>query len=165
MHPYCKFKVSDTVFYLIYRSPNGGADSISGMAGALGRAEKNCVIAGDFNVPEIDLANGTAAGRARELLEAAEDQLLEQMVPFPMHLRGNMLDLVLMDIPERVTDVQDDGRPGSSDHVIISFNLVIKAGAQQAHKARPDWHRADWDSMRRELARVNWDKQLSGLAT
>jgi hypothetical protein len=26
---YCKFKVSDVVFYLIYRSPSGGADSIS----------------------------------------------------------------------------------------------------------------------------------------
>jgi hypothetical protein len=38
------------------------------MAGALGRAEKNCVIVSDFNVPEIDWVNGTAAGRARELL-------------------------------------------------------------------------------------------------
>jgi hypothetical protein len=35
MYQYCKFKISDTVFYLIYRSPSGGADSISGMAGAL----------------------------------------------------------------------------------------------------------------------------------
>jgi hypothetical protein len=87
------------------------------------------------------------------------------MVPFPTHLCGNTLDLVLTDIPERVTDVQDEGRLGSSDHVIISFNLVIKSGAQQAHRDRPDWHRADWDSMRRELARVNWDEQLRGRAT
>jgi hypothetical protein len=42
-HQYCKFKVKDVVIYLIYRSPSGGADSISGMAAAVRRCEKNCV--------------------------------------------------------------------------------------------------------------------------
>jgi hypothetical protein len=51
---YCKFKVSDVVFYLIYRSPSGGADSISGLADVVRRADKNCFIIGDFNVPDID---------------------------------------------------------------------------------------------------------------
>jgi hypothetical protein len=48
------------------------------------------------------------------------------MVPFPTHLRENTLDLVLTDIPERVTDVQDEGRLGNSDHVIVTFKLVLK---------------------------------------
>jgi Endonuclease-reverse transcriptase len=66
---YCKFKVSDIIMYLIYRSPSSGLNSFSGMPDLLREAEKKCEIVGDFNVPEIDWDSGTARGRARELLE------------------------------------------------------------------------------------------------
>jgi hypothetical protein len=112
------------------------------------RADKNCFIIGDFNVPDIDWENGATSGRSRELLAAAKDRLLEQLVSFPTHIRGNVLDLVLMDIPERVSDVQDEGRLASSDHVLIMSRIVIKQGQQQAFKALPDWNRADWTSIK-----------------
>jgi hypothetical protein len=135
------------------------------MAGAVRGAEKNCIFIGDFNVPDIDWESGTTSGRSRELLEAAEEKLMEQMVPFPTHVRGNTLDLVLTDIPERVTDVRDEGRLGGSDHVIITCKIVTKAGPQQAYKAMPDWNKADWDSIKRELAREDWDEKMYGLNT
>jgi hypothetical protein len=69
--------VRDVVIYLLYRSPSGGPESISGVAGVLRRAERNCVLIGDFNVPDVDWENGTASARTRELLEAAQDRLLE----------------------------------------------------------------------------------------
>jgi hypothetical protein len=59
----------------------------------LRRAEKNCILIGDFNLPEIDWEGGTACGRAAELLDAADDRLLEQLVTFSTHVRGNTLDL------------------------------------------------------------------------
>jgi hypothetical protein len=91
--------------------------------------------------------------------------LLEQLVSFPTHIRGNVLDLVLTDIPERVSDVQDEGRLASSDNVLIMSRIVIKPGQQQAFKALPDWNRADWTSIKRELRRDDWDGKLRGLNT
>jgi hypothetical protein len=164
-YQYCKFKVKDIVFYLVYRSPSGGADTVSGLSGMLRAAEKNCFIIGDFNVPEIDWENGVAGGRSRELLEAVEDRLLEQLVTFPTHIRGNILDLILTDIPERVVDVREEGRLGSSDHVIIMSTIVTNPGPQQAHRAQLNWRMADWENMKRELRRVNWEEKLRGKST
>jgi hypothetical protein len=160
---YCKFKVSDVTFYLIYRSPSGGLDTISGLAGLLRRADKNCFLVGDFNVP--DWANGAAGRRSRELLEAANDRLLEQLVAFPTHIRGNTLDLVLTDMPERVSDVRDEGRLGSSDHVTVMSRIVIKPEQRPDQRPLPDWNRAVLTSIRCALRRDNWDEKLRGLTT
>jgi hypothetical protein len=50
---HCKFKVKDLVVYLIYRSPSSNANSISGLAELVRKAEKKCLFFGDFNLPEI----------------------------------------------------------------------------------------------------------------
>jgi Endonuclease-reverse transcriptase len=83
------------------------------------RAEKNSLFFGDFNLPEIDWEGGSACGRAAELLEAATDRLMEQVVTCSTHIRGNTLDLLLTDCLERVIEVSDEGRLGSSDHVLL----------------------------------------------
>jgi hypothetical protein len=160
-HQYCKFKVKDVVIYLIY----SGADSISGMAVAVRRCEKNCVFLGDFNVPDIDWEAGSTSRRADELLQAAEDGLLEQLVQFTTHVQGNILDLILINTPERVADVQDEGRLGGSDHVMISCKIVTKAGPQPEYRARPDWNKADWPAIKQELSRDDWKARLQGLNT
>jgi hypothetical protein len=161
-HQYCKFKVNDITVYLIYRSPSGGPGSISGLADMVKAADKKCIFFGDFNLPEIDWAAGTARGRSRELLEAAHDRLMEQLVPFSTHVRGNTLDLVLTDIPERVVEVTEEGRLGASDHVILMTTVTIKAGSAPQERGMPDWRRADWPAMNRSLASENWEAHLSG---
>jgi Endonuclease-reverse transcriptase len=122
------------------------------MCELLRRAEKNCVIVGNFNVPDIDWDGGTAGGRAKELLEAADDRLLEQLVSFPTHVRGNVMDLIFTDIPERMGEVSDEGRLGSSDHVMLTWTIVIKASPTPPQaKGLPDLRRADWDSMQSRI--------------
>jgi hypothetical protein len=44
---------------------------------------------------------------------------MEQLVTFPMQIRGNILDWVLTNIPERVTEVMEAGRLGGSAHTMI----------------------------------------------
>jgi hypothetical protein len=70
---------------------------------------KNSIIIGDFNLPDISWETGEASGRAREFVEATDDALLVQMVEFPIHVKGNCLDLVLTNIPERIEDVCEGG--------------------------------------------------------
>ena len=45
--------------------------------------------------------------------------MMEEMVEFSTHIRGNCLDLIVTNIPERVSDVTEAGRLGQSDHSII----------------------------------------------
>ncbi len=98
----CKFLVSDMAFYLVYRSPSAPADSITELATIVRGAEKSCVFIGDFNLPLIDWEAGTARGRLEELLEAAHDRMMEQLVDFPTQVKGNTLDLVITSIPEEL---------------------------------------------------------------
>jgi hypothetical protein len=51
---------------------------------------------------------------------SADEALLEQIVDLLTHIKGNCLDLILTNMRERLYDVTDVGRLGSSDHVMIS---------------------------------------------
>ncbi len=101
---YCCFKVCDVTFYLVYRSPNATDENINKLIELVKTVEKDSVLIGDFNLPEVDWETGETTGRSRDLVEALDDQLLVQMVDFPTHIKGNVLDLVLTNIPERVTE-------------------------------------------------------------
>ena len=124
--------------------------------------ERNSVLIGDFNLPEIDWEAGTARGSARNVMEAAEDKLLEQLVDFSTHIRGNVLDLLLTNIPEQILEVEESGRLGHSDHSMILVTVAVKADARTKAATQPDWNKADWGKMREELATVDWRGQMGG---
>ena len=54
---HCKFLVNDIIFY-IYWSPSSPASNLTKLADLVSGAEKNCVIIGDFNLPNIDWERG-----------------------------------------------------------------------------------------------------------
>jgi hypothetical protein len=123
IHQYCKFKVQDITFCLVYRSPSSGAAGVQSITEMVRNIEKNCVMIGDFNLRDIDWETGSARGWTRELLDAVEDRAMEQLVTFSTHTRGNTLDLVLTDMPERIHTVSDEGRLGASDHSLIMISV------------------------------------------
>jgi hypothetical protein len=160
VHQYCKFKVKDVTFCLVFRSPSSGVAGVQSVTDMVSGMQRNCVLVGDFNLPEIDWQAGTARGRARDLLEAVEDRAMEQLVTFSTHTRGNILDLVLTDIPERITAVSEEGRLGASDHSVIVIKIVTKMNQKDSRPGLPDWNRADWPAMKRDLRRVNWQQRM-----
>jgi hypothetical protein len=68
-------------------------------------------------------------------------------------------------VPERITEVREEGRLGKSDHTMIVFEVSIDSKPAEVPKTRPDWARADWDKARRTLAGVSWQAELRGLST
>ena len=153
-HQCCRFAVEDVTFYLVYRSPSAPAESITNLAELISSAGKNSVFIGDFNMPEIDWRGETARGRTQEFLEVTRDSLMTQLVTFSTHNKGNILDLVITNIPERITEVYEGGRLGRSDHSAIVCRVNIKQGLEKDHTAQLDWRRADWSKMREDLKRV-----------
>ena len=106
-------------FYLIYRPPPSGQENFDMLCDLIREAEKNSIMVGDFNLPNIDWNSGVAGRRDEKLVEALQDSFMEQMVDFPTHIKGNCLDLLITNIPGKVKEVLDMGRLGKSDHLII----------------------------------------------
>ena len=119
MQQYCVFKVSNVTFYLLYRSPNAPPQTMAALTELVRSVKRDSVLIGDFNLPDINWDTGEASARTREFKEAVDDALMEQMVDFQTQVRGNMLDLVLTNIPERVIEVSEGGRLGQSNHEMI----------------------------------------------
>jgi hypothetical protein len=145
-----KFVVNDLTLHLLYRPPSAPADSIDELVTLVNGASRNNIIIGDFNLPGIDWERGEARGKAEEFYEAVKDKAMEQLIDFPTHIKGNILDLVITNIPERIEEISEAGRLGKSDHSILLINVQY---GQKAVRTRPtpDWRRANWDQMRAEL--------------
>ena len=165
LHQYCVFKTRDVTFYIIYSPPNGGQPSIDSLTRLIQSVGRDSVLVGDFNIPDINWELGTSGGRTRHLLEAAEESMMEQLVDFPTHTRGNTLDLILTNIPERFSDITDIGRLGHSDHVMVMARVEVGLLTTKQNKEQLDWARADWDRMREEVAGVVWEREMEGLET
>ncbi len=102
-----------------------------------------------------------AAGpRPAQFLEAYEEANLEQLVTFPTQVRGNTMDLLLTNIPDRVMDITDVGRLGRSDHNMILFSVSLKSKADKTEEQVPNWNRADWPAIRHALTGTNWPDVL-----
>ena len=145
-HQSCKFSIDDLYVTLVYRPPSAPAGSITVLAEYIKSAEKNSLLIGDFNLPDIDWRGGTAKGKSREFLDAMEDRHMSQMVEFATHLKGNVLDLVITNNPERITEVYEVGRLGRSDHVMIMTKVRVgEENIVEEGEGRPDWAKADWN--------------------
>ncbi len=73
------------------------------------------------------------------------------LVTFQTQVRGNILDLLLTNIPDRVSDVKAIGRLGKSDHTMVSFNVSISRKCEQTTEMFPKWHKANWSAIRTGL--------------
>jgi hypothetical protein len=63
---------------------------------------------------------------------------------------------------ERSYDVTDVGKLGSSDHGMISCSIVINDDDVDTAKMTINWRKADWNTMRRKMAGVNWSNEFDG---
>ena len=111
-----------TTLHLIYRPPS--SNDMAGLVNIIRNVDSSSILIGDFNLPGIDWENGTADNKSKDFLEAAEEKFLEQLVNFPTHTRGNILDLVLTNSSEMVESITSAGRIGKSDHDMLLIKLI-----------------------------------------
>jgi hypothetical protein len=156
---HCMFKVSGVLVYLVYRSPNSPPAAMENLIKLVQSVKRNTIMIGDFNFPDIDWSTGEASRKSTPFMEAVEDAMMDQLVTFPTQVRGNILDLCLTNVPARVVSVIEGGRLGQSDHEMIEI-LVRAENARPEVKEVKNWKRANWDRMRKEVSRVNWQREF-----
>ncbi len=87
-------------------------------------------------MPGIEWTLERADARGRELLESIREKGLQQMVSFPTHIKGNILDLLITNCPERVVEIHEVGRLGKSDHTMICANIECQVSTREENTVR-----------------------------
>ena len=130
---------------------------------------------GDFNYPDIDYMNvddglGSGVGlEASELLQSVSEVGLHQHVREYTRYRSGQnpscLDYIFTD-DEYVIDKLCYTTPlGKSDHVCIEFGYLTNYHVQSSSCRKPDYCKADCESIRSELAVIDWDTEFHNMNT
>ena len=91
----------------------------------------NVVIAGDFNLPDINwtnhqTTNNSTSSKHNKLLEITNEFELQNMVNDPTRITsGNILDLILTSNPSIIINTHTTH--GMSDHESVTFNVNLNA--------------------------------------
>ena len=161
----------DIQIYLIYRPHKlYNDDNVKTNNGNLTKLIKSSrghsIFVGDFNYRDIDWQNNMAVDSQSNLfLDATNDCFLSQLVTFPTHISGSLLDLVLTSHPNLIQSVEDIGYIGKSDHRAIK--IEVKSGIKCDNNQRliDDWKNADIGLMKDCLSQYNWQESFSQIST
>ena len=158
----------------IYRSPNNNDESnkkLNDLIKSLDRTRSmDLIVLGDFNYPEINWKISTCdkptENPAFMFLEATRDAYLIQHIKEPTHARinenGNILELVFTNKEGLVEDCTIGPPLGKSDHATINFSLKLKCNTPRMHQNRFQYDKGDYNSLRREIASIEWKSKFEG---
>ena len=120
---------------------------------------------GDFNLPGVDWSSGASSKEDEQLVQELQEHHFTQLVDFRTHIKGGCLDLILTNMPEKVSKVEEAGRLGKSDHVIIQFDLELTSKNSCERKLIKNWNRVDWKKIRRGLETKVWPTSGDAVTT
>jgi hypothetical protein len=144
----------------VYRPPGSDKENDDKLCDLIRFAEKDTILLGDFNMPGIRWKEWTSDARGREFMETVAEVGMEQLIHFPTHTKGNILDLVVTNCPERIVNVSDMGRLGKSDHSMILIEVEMTPEKKRTVQSGMNWRKADSEGMRYELENEGWEELL-----
>ena len=123
------------------------------------------IIVGDLNCPKIDWPAASCSSDciSKSLLKFTVEAGFSQFVDFAT--RGsNILDVILADDDQVITEVTSDPPIGHSDHLMIKFKLALET-AEAVRVSAPNttqyrWFMADFDAMEAFLLDVDWQSMI-----
>jgi len=147
---------------LSYRPPSSGPTNTMELCEIIRSLRDNTIIIGDINMPGINWIEERADAKGRELMETVLEEGLQQLVSFPTHTKGNILDLVITNCQDKIVEVSDAGRLGKSDHCML--NILVECEPQRVKETgdRYVWSKANTEQMRQDLDTTHWREELEG---
>lgn len=160
-------KSTNLIVTLVYRSPNSTSQNtelLCNMIDSLSNNEPHLIV-GDFNMPEINWINLNCPNKYNQFIDIICDKSLDQLVDFPTHQRGNILDLALTNCPDRIVNVDSLGNLANSDHSILSIDIISDIKYESPCDYIPDWSKLDSASFKKFLSDSNIDERIENLDT
>ena len=156
-----KIKGSSNVLslYTVYRSPNSTGANDALLYKWIEEMRGLFVIIGDFNFPGIEWKTGRCDKKGGEFVEVIDDNFLQQHVDEATQRSGNILDLVITNDPNLVSQVEMEGKLANSDHDIITTTINLETDAKNNNRRTRNYNNADYDEMKKMMRR-NWEEEL-----
>ena len=177
----CTIKSINTKIASIYRPPKADDKSFEKLLSFLSKAITNendpdhhydIIIAGDFNLPDIDWKashlhseNKLSSQAENQFLSFIEKHFLCQYIDQPT--RGkNILDLFLTNKNNLVLYTTSEDCKPLSDHNIVKIHTTYNIQSKNVNERPPipegtfrslDLRRADYDKINMHLENINWD--------
>ena len=154
----------------VYRSPSNTDEQNdkfnNWLLAASNMKVSHMVIMADFNHPELDWIEVKSTKpdnhKASKFLEMIRDCFWTQHITEPAHYRGfqtpSILDLVFSNDKGFFEKVQTESPLGKSHHKIINFNIRSYTQKKTKSITKFTYNRRDHDSMRQEMAKMEWDQ-------
>jgi hypothetical protein len=148
-------------FFLItvYRSPSSPKSADESLISLLNNlpANRDYLVTGDFNLPDL-FPNGPIQTVSANFNEVFKFRGFIQKVSAPT--RGdNILDLVLTNDPQLVSNLSVNTPFSSSDHNSVSFDLNINLDTDKTNSIKYyDYHAADYIGMSAWLETIDWSQ-------
>ena len=150
---------------LIYRPPSSRDENTDELCKLISTAGKNSIFIGDFNFPGINWEFETSDRKGASFLKSTKDNYLEQLIDFKTHIRGNTLDLLFTNQPDKIINIEALGNLGNSDHSIILCELEYNSQFNISTEKIYNWKNADFGGLSEFLQNVDWERELNGTPT
>ena len=150
---------------LVYRPPRSRTENINELCKLFRNSGDNSILIGDFNFPMINWDELTSDRSCENFLQCTMDNNFEQLVTFPTHVRGNVLDLIFTNRPENIINIESLGNLSNSDHSILSIDVIFNPKFNSSTELIEDWKNGDVEGLKNFLQRVNWYEDLDGKDT
>ena len=163
----------DIFVLVVYRPPSNTQEQNDALTHFLidSCAEKEAIIAGDFNLPSLDWSNTqmirSASPADLKFVNTFDTLGLTQWITVPTFpLSSNMLDLLLMTDPDRIGTVSMEALPPGCDHCSIHCDYIFDTDVHVRAQAsqRYAWHRGNYPIINRLLQNIDWDYELDQLS-
>ena len=145
---------------LVYRPPSANEANTHELCKLFNNARGNSIFIGDFNFPSIDWTYETADRKSRAFLESTKENMFEQMIDFKTHIRGNVLDLLFSNQPDRIQNIESLGNLANSDHSIIMVDAVFNSRFNNSSELISDWKNGDVEGLADYLKMADWTREL-----
>ena len=145
---------------LLYRPPRSREQNTLELCKLINNAPENSIFIGDFNFPAINWLTFESDRFSEPFLQCVNENNFEQLVEFPTHVRGNILDLVLSNRPDIITNVESLGNLSTSDHSIICVDVNFRSKFNSSSELIIDWKNGDVNGLKNYLGSVNWIAEL-----
>ena len=148
--------------HLLYRSPNSSSENNDKINQFINTVGEFSILIGDLNYPSINWNSMTSNLAAKKFLDTVLDKFLIQHVDFCTHNNGNILDLVLSNIPNLIQSVKDTGKLGNSDHILIETVVESPLLIHNKDLQTWDYKKANFEALRNDLHSMPWNDLLKG---
>ena len=121
---------------------------------------------GGMNLDSVDWTeNSCSIPLHNDFLSLFDSLNLTQLINSPTHYRGNILDILLSDIPSSISNIVIRGHNEhvKFDHYAITFNLIFNkliSRRKGLNRTIRNFKKANWREINNALNDINWHQHV-----